>query len=143
MLQSLYRPNSIKYIIFEFNFDLELIKKGLVEVKKNNKKEQKTMFGIGVYDDNKEVFTWNEITRKSTESLIPKNDPRNTFLHGFGDTFKKLCSKSEIKMEKKFRNVIPYLIVILLYPYNLYKATSEEKPEKTSYFGIELNLTKA
>jgi hypothetical protein len=128
----------------EFNFDFELIKKGMVEVKNKNKKEINKLFQIGKYDDNKEIFTWFELTREFMISLIPKDKKiKETFLNGFAETFEKLCSKSEIKIKKEFRNVIPYLIVILIHPYNLFRATTNEKPEETTYFAINLGLTKA
>jgi hypothetical protein len=128
----------------DFNFDIELIKKGLVEVIIKNKKEIKKLFQIGTYNENTEIFRWNESARDFMNSLIPKdNKTKETFLHGFGSTFEKLCSKSEINLKKEYKNIIPYLHVILLHPYNLYKATTNEKPEETTYFAIGLNLNKS
>ncbi len=128
----------------EFNFDSELIKKGLAEVTVKNKKEIKKFFHIGNYDDDKEVFTWNEQTRGLMNSIIPKDKKKKeTFLHGFSSTYEKLCSKPEINIENKYKNIIPYMQVILLHPFNLFRASTKENPKFTSYFAIELNLNKA
>ena len=127
---------------YEFNLAKKSTKKGDIEVKIGNKKEIKRFFTIGEYEDKTEIFSWNDSIRNFINSLFESSKSMHEFFNGFGSCFKKLFRKSKIKMEKKYKNVIPYLVLIMVNSFDLYKVTTKENKENTLYLAIDLKLTK-
>lgn len=127
---------------YEFNFAKKSSKKGDVEVKIGNKKEIKRFFTIGEYDDKTEIFSWNDSIRNFINSLFESSKSMHDFFNGFGSCYKKLFGKSKIKIKKEYKNVIPYLVLIMVNSFDLYRVTTKENEDNTLYLAIDLKLTK-
>ncbi len=131
--------------IFDINFNkknLKYIKKGKIPVNINNKKEIKNFFHIGTYNEDNEIFTWNIVSREMLSDQFKDASMIKlcNIYNNFESTFFKLITNQQINLKKKYMNIIPYLYRICMgRSTTLYKLTTDENPEETIYFSIELD----
>ncbi len=126
----------------DFNYKKALLQDGLIEVTYKNKTESKKFFNIGNYDSASETFKWFEPTRKLIHSLLfPEGSDGDFF--GFKNSIEKLLAKNEIKLGKEYKNLIPYLVVIIMHPYNILRMQDPDNLGKYNYIAIDLGLTKS
>lgn len=124
----------------QLNFDKKLLLDHKVEIKIKNKNKIVNFFLLGSYDTKKNIFTWNPYIKNTflrilTEDFDPDNfGPFAEMAIGFFDS-------DSIKLDYKYRNVLPYLCNILFHPFNLLRLTETKNgTEIISYALSDLGI---
>ena len=131
---------------YGYNIDLEnALKKdeGKISVINKNTGENNyhSFILYGKYNENTETFIWfNNIQNIILQDMI-KKDIIGVFSTSYyrGPTIVKLLSKPKIKISKKYKKVIPYLLAIIQNTYNIISFDTSNKNE-TVYVGIAMNI---
>ena len=131
---------------YGYNIDLEnALKKGEGKISVINKNTSENNYHsfilYGKYNENTETFIWfNNIQNIILQDMI-KKDIIGVFSTSYyrGPTIVKLLSKPKIKISKKYKKVIPYLLAIIQNTYNIISFDTSNKNE-TVYVGIAMNI---
>jgi hypothetical protein len=131
---------------YGYNIDLEnALKKGegkIAVINKNTGENNSHSFILyGKYNENTETFSWfNNIQNVILQDMI-KKDIIGVFSTSYyrGPTIVKLLSKPKIKISKKYKKVIPYLLAIIQNTYNIIPFDTSNSYENV-YVGIGMNI---
>ena len=131
---------------YGYNIDLEnALKKGEGKISVINKNTGENNYHsfilYGKYNENTETFIWfNNVQNVILQDMI-KKDIIGVFSTSYyrGPTIVKLLSKPKIKISKKYKKVIPYLLAIIQNTYNIISFDTSNKNE-TVYVGIAMNI---